>query len=117
MIATTSASRPVIAATVFGHCRSNSVWLSAPRQSITAPVVPPLQAEPNVLKKLSRFSAATFALPPTAGGDTGRAFAGWKLGALPPSALSGRRRYALPLAALPAHVYVMTPVRPVMLSP
>src|SRR3954447_12232908 len=103
MIPTTSAFSPVIAAIVFGHCRSNSAWLSAPRQSITAPVVPPRQAPtPNVLKKLRRFIAETCTLPPTAGGVAGRGFDGWKFGAPPPSAPIGRRRKALPLAALPA---------------
>ena len=118
MIPTTSAFRPMIAATVFGHCRSNSAWLSAPRHSITAPPTPPLHAVvPNVLKKFRRFIAPTCAFPPTAGGVAGRGFAGWKFGEPPPSASIGRTRKALPLAALPAHVYVITPTIPVAVSP
>src|SRR3954462_5459819 len=118
MIPTTSAFRPVIAATVFGHCRSNSTWLSAPRHSITAPPTPPLHAVvPNVLKKFRRFIAPTRALPPTTGGVAGRGFDGWNFGAPPPSAPIGRRRKALGLAALPAHVYVITPTIPVAVSP
>ena len=29
-----------MAATVFGHCRSNSAWVSAPRQSVAPPPTP-----------------------------------------------------------------------------
>ena len=34
----------------------------------------------------------TRSVPPTAGGDAGRGFAGWKLGTPPPSAPIGRTR-------------------------
>ena len=55
--------------------------------------------------------------PPTAGGAAGRGFDGWKLGTPPPRAPIGRTRYALPLAAFPAHVYVITPTMSVAVSP
>ena len=56
---------PRIAATVFGHWRSNSAWVSAPRQSVAAPPTPLVQLSTvsgrpsKVLKKLSRFMPAT----------------------------------------------------------
>src|SRR5918993_285435 len=105
----TSALRAMIAATVFGHCRSNSAALLAPRQSADAPPTPNVQPL-NVLKKLRRFIAATLSDPPTGVGAAGRAFSAAKPGTAPPNEPIGRSRYALPLAALPAHVYVRTPV-------
>src|SRR5688572_11949139 len=106
MKATTSASVPDTAATVFFHCRSSSVAVLAPRQSIGGPATPPVQLMPetsSVLKKLSRFMPTTRVSPPTAGGLVGRGLVGSK-STDPPSALTGRIRYALGLAALPPHV-------------
>jgi hypothetical protein len=71
----------------------------------------------NVLKKLRRFIAPTRSDPPTGVGVAGRAFSAAKLGTAPPNEPIGRSRYALPLAELPAHVYVRTPVMPVPASP
>ena len=59
---------------------------------------------PNELKKLSRFIPTTFSGPPTVGDPLGRGLAATKLGTPPPSASTGRSRYALPLAELPAQV-------------
>src|SRR3954467_2406203 len=67
-----------IAATVFGHCRSNSAFEPGPGQSVEAPPTPFVQPA-NVLKKLRRFMPTTRTEPPTAGADAGRGLDGWKL--------------------------------------
>ena len=83
----------MIAATVFGHWRANSLASSAPRQSVAPPPTPPAHAfTPKVLKKLSRFIPTTVSEPPTEGVTAGRWLTGVKLGTPPPSAPIGRRR-------------------------
>ena len=73
--------------------------------------------EPSiVVKKFSTLKLATLTSPPTSGASVGRRFAGWKSG-VGASAETGRTRHAFPEAELPAHVYVITPVRPVTVSP
>ncbi len=96
------------AATVFAHWRSNSAWQFAPRQSASEPPgeAPRRRRVPrpsNVLKKLSRFIAATFTVPPTSGAEHGPGVRGTKR-TEPPRAPTGRTRYALGLAAFPPHV-------------
>src|SRR4051812_17140415 len=99
----TSAPRKRSEATSLASCRWYSVSLFAPRQSVAAPAVPSVQPA-KVLKKLSRLALAILMPPvPTAGGAVGRGFTGSDV-AEPPRAPTGRSRYALPLAELPAQV-------------